>query len=186
MSVNLIDKMFMKIFYLLSVVLFLSYSTTFAALGPEPKNIHISDIRKTNVYIKEGLFLGGDQLMNQASVTGLRYSSHKKDERIVIDLSGTHKGELSAIARPPYYQVQVDPLLKRAVLTLYGNPISLQFNEKNFLSQLKKSSFFQSAEVFPLLEKDRWTVVFHLKKNSPVEVFELKNPTRIVIDFKKD
>ena len=51
----------------------------------------------------------------------------------------------------------------------------------------KKSQLIQQIDLLPRVEKDRWTFVMDVKK-SKVEVFQLSQPVRIVIDIvpKKD
>lgn len=186
MRVNLRDKMIFNFKWVVGFLVIIPLSVH-ASIGPQPEKIHISDIRKTNVYYKEGLIVGGDQLMDQVLVTGVRHYEHKEFERITVELSGTHQGTVAAIPRPPYYQVALDPIQKRMVLTLFGKPITLQFKKDLFLESVqKKSKTIQAASLFPVLEKDRWSASFELKKVSKVEVFELKNPTRIVIDIQKE
>jgi hypothetical protein len=39
--------------------------------------------------------------------------------------------------------------------------------------------------LLPRLEDQTWTLAFELKSKSPVEVFELTKPVRIILDIKK-
>src|SRR5262249_42795512 len=104
-------------------------------------------------------------------------------ERWVIDLEGNRSGEPVAIQRPPYFQVAVTPDEKRLVFTIWGKP-RLEFDSKKVVTALHRSPLVQDIELFPRIEDERWTFSVDLKAGRPVEVFELSNPVRIIVDIK--
>ena len=45
-------------------------------------------------------------------------------------------------------------------------------------------SFVLSEMLYPRLEEDVWTFAMELRGERPVEVFELKDPVRIIVDIR--
>jgi hypothetical protein len=152
-----------------------------AALKPE--KVHTSDARKTEAYIKDGLFVGGDRAIDDVVVRDIRRASNGQYERVVIDLQGTQGGDSAAIPRPPYYHVAVNPDEKRLVFTLWGHP-KLAFDSKKVVAGFKQSGIVSHVELLPRVDDDSWTFVIGLKSDKPVEVFELTNPVRVIVDIK--
>lgn len=152
-----------------------------AALRPD--KIHVADAKKTQAYVRDGLIVGGDAAIDDVTVRDIRRAANREFERIVIDLEGTLAGEPAAIQRPPYYHVAVTPDERRLVLTLWGRP-KLVFDSGRVVKAFKKSSVIGSVELLPRLDDESWTFVLGLKAGSPVEVFELSNPVRIIVDIK--
>ncbi len=152
-----------------------------AALRPD--KVHVADAKKTQAYVRDGLIVGGDAAIDDVTVRDIRRATNRDFERIVIDLEGTLAGEPAAIQRPPYYHVAVTPDEKRLVLTLWGRP-KLAFDSGLVVRTFKKSSVIGTVELLPRLDDESWTFVLGLKEGSPVEVFELSNPVRIIVDIK--
>jgi hypothetical protein len=148
-----------------------------------PGKVHTADSKKNLSYIRDGIFVGGDRAIDQVAVKGIRRSSQAGYERIVIDLEGTKGGEPAAIPRPPFYQVAVNPEEKRLVLTISGRP-RLEFDAKKVSGAFSGSPAVQKVVFLPKVEEDSWTSVFELKSETPVEVFELVEPVRIIVDLK--
>ncbi len=148
-----------------------------------PDRIHVADEKKTLAYIRDGLVIGGDQAVNEYVVKDIRRASNKGYERMVIDLEGNRNGEPLAISRAPYFQVSVTPDERRLVFTLYGRP-KLAFDSKKVQKAFAKSAVVKNVVLLPRLEDDAWTFALELKKGAPVEVFELANPVRLIIDLK--
>lgn len=153
----------------------------FADLRPE--KIHVAENRKTEAYIRDGLFVGGDRAIDQVTVTGIHRAAHAGYERVVIDLEGTQNGEPAAVSRPPYYQVAVTPDEKRLVFTMWGKP-RLAFNTDKVTASFRKSSAIESIQLLPRVEADQWTFVMELKNGQAAEVFELGNPVRVIVDIR--
>jgi hypothetical protein len=168
----------MKAFWLpLSLVFF-----SWIAHGDlKPDKVHVSDTKKDNYYIHDGLFVGGDRAIDEVAITDIRRANSAKFERVVIDLEGTQMGEPSAIPRPPFYQVAVSPDEKRLVVTVWGKP-RLEFDAKKAVASFAKSANFSSVSLLPKVEEDSWTFVMNLKSDRPVEVFELTHPVRVIVD----
>ena len=148
-----------------------------------PDKVHVADSKKNQSYIRDGLITGGDKAIDEVVVKDIRRAANPGYERIVIDLEGTHDGEAAAIPRPPFYQISVTPDEKRIVVTIWGKP-RLAFDSKRVVASFKKSSVIQDVQLMPRVEENTWSFVFGMKGDSPVEVFELTNPVRIIMDIK--
>lgn len=163
-------------------LLFLALSCPAWALAVlQPEKIHTADGKKTQAYVHDGLFVGGDRAIDDVTVTDIRHASNSKYERVVIDLAVSKSGEPAAIERPPFYQVAVSPEERRLVFTIWGKP-KLAFNPKKVAEAFKKSLLVSEIQLLPRVEDDSWTFVLALKTGKPVEVFELTNPARIIVD----
>ncbi len=154
-------------------------------MAPElkPENFHVAETKKTKFYVQDGMVVGGDQAIEEVTVKDIRRATNAGFERIVIDLVGNRNGESAAIPRPPYFQVAVTPDERRIVVTVYGKP-KLTFNASKILAAFKKSPNIKAVQLLPRLEDDSWTFVLEMKSGSPVEVFELVQPTRVILDVK--
>lgn len=158
-----------------------SFSQARAELVPD--HVHLADGKKTGTYIRDGLVTGGDQAVNEVVVKDIRRAVNPGFERIVVDLSGTKNGEPVAIERPPYFQVSVNPDENRIEVSVWGKP-RLNFNSKKVSDSFHKSTVVKGVSLLPPLDPDVWTFVAELKGAHPVEVFELSNPVRIIMDIK--
>jgi hypothetical protein len=139
---------------------------------------------KKDFYLSEGAFTGGDRLSSDFTVSNVRVATNPAGyDRIVIDLSGNHQGEKSELSRPPFYLIEVDPSDKRILVTLYGSP-KLDFSTLSSIQSAKKTKRVSNLEFTPIANKDRWTWAIHTRHTAKVEVFELTNPARIIIDLK--
>lgn len=148
-----------------------------------PDKVHVADSKKNQSYIRDGLITGGDKAIDEVVIRDIRRAANAGYERIVIDLEGTHNGEPAAIPRPPFYQVSVTPDERRIVFTIWGKP-RLNFDSRRVLNAFKRSAVIQNVELMPRIEENTWSFVFELKGDSPVEVFELSNPVRIIMDVR--
>ena len=148
-----------------------------------PDSVHTADVKKSQSYLRDGLIVGGDRAIDQVVVKDIRRALNAEYERIVIDLEGSLNGEPAAIQRAPYYQIAVNAEEKRVVLTVWGKP-KLAFDAARVVKAFKKSKMFSSIELFPKLEDESWTFSLSLATNHPVEVFELKEPVRIIVDVR--
>jgi len=170
-------------------VSFLGYGILGALFVPEaiaaldPQSVHVAESKKTEAYVRDGLFTGGDRAIDDVTVKDIRRAANPGFERIVIDLEGNQNGEPAAIPRPPYFHVAVTPDEKRLVFTLWGKP-KVAFDSKKVLAAFKKSPIIESVEFLPKVEDDSWTFVMSLKADRPVEVFELRDPVRIIVDVR--
>ncbi len=152
--------------------------------GLKADQIHVAQSRKTETYIRDGLVVGGDRAITDVAVTGIRRAANPGGfDRIVIDLQGSRDGEPAAVTRPPYYQVALNGLENRISVTVWGNP-RLNFDAKKVQEAFKKSALVEQVQLFPRLEDDTWTFSLKLKPKSPVEVFELSNPLRVILDIR--
>ena len=143
-----------------------------------------ADGKKAKLYLRDGLVTGGDKAIDEVVIKDIRRASNPAGyERIVIDLEGTRGGESVAIPRPPFYQVAVTPDERRLVFSIWGNP-RLAFDSKKVVAAFKKSAVIESLQLYPRLEDRVWNFAMEMKKDRPVEVFELSNPVRIIVDIK--
>ena len=139
---------------------------------------------KKEFYLSEGAFTGGDRSSSDFSVSNVRVASNPAGyDRVVIDLSGNRLGEKSALNRPPFYLVELDPNDRRIMVTLYGKP-KLDFSTMSSNQSAKKSKLISNFEFTPLANQDRWTWAIHTHRPAKAEVFELSQPARIIIDIK--
>lgn len=159
-----------------------SLQNVHAAIRPE--NVRIADTKKNQTYLKDGLIVGGDGLINDVTIKEIRWASNHGYERIVIDLEGNRNGEPVAIQRPPYYQVAVNPDEKRLIFSISGKN-KLNFDPKKVISAFKRSSLIQRVVLLPLLEGVPWTFVLELKEELAVEAFELAQPVRVILDIQQ-
>lgn len=163
-------------------ILVLALATnSFASIRQD--KVHVTDAKKTNLYIQDGMFVGGDRAIDGVVVKDIRRAANDGFDRFVIDLEGSAQGDAAAIQRPPYYQVSVTADEERMLVTLWGKP-KLNFDAKKVIAQFKKSSVVSHLELLPKLDPQSWTFVMGLKGNRSVEVFELSNPVRIIIDVR--
>jgi hypothetical protein len=73
--------------------------------------------------------------------------------------------------------------MKRLVFTVWGKP-KLALQSDKIVKGFRRSKVVEKVELMPILEKDRWTFVLTLRKGTPAEIFELKNPLRVILDIK--
>jgi hypothetical protein len=139
---------------------------------------------KKDFYMSDGAFTGGDRTSSDFTVSNVRVAANPAGyDRVVIDLIGNNQGEKSALARPPFYLVEVDSAGKRILITLYGLP-KLAFSTMSSIQSAKKAKIISDFEFTPLANKDRWTWAIHTRQVAKAEVFELTSPARIIIDLK--
>lgn len=150
-----------------------------------PDKVVPTDGRKTQHYLKDGIFVGGDHQVQEAVVRDIRRAPNAGFERVVIDLEGTRDGLPMGVPRPPYYQVAVTSDEQRVVLTVFGKP-KLSFDAQKVLAHFKKSAWIPNIELLPRLNDDSWTFVIGLKPRQSVEVFELSKPARIILDIRNE
>lgn len=162
--------------------------TWLAFAGParaelKPDRVFLAEGRKTQKYVKDGLVTGGDKAVEEFAATDLRRAMNQGYERIVLDLAGTRGGEPMPIARPPYFQAAVSPDEKRVVVTVFGKP-RLKLDTRRILASFKKSPVVESVQFFPVLDDASWTFALELKSGRSVEIFELTNPVRLIMDIR--
>lgn len=148
-----------------------------------PDRVHVADAKKNGAYTRDGMITGGDSAVNEVVVKDIRRAVNPGYERIVIDLEGSRNGEPLAISRPPYYQVSVTPDERRLVFTVWGKP-KLAFDSKKVVDAFRRSAVVKSVSLYPVMDADAWTFSAELRGENPVEVFELSNPVRIIVDVR--
>lgn len=159
-----------------STFLFLALTTgvVSAEAAIEPNQIRGALPKKTESYMKEGLFTGGEREIRAGLIKNIRRATNAGFERVVIDIDAE---------KAPYYQVAVEGSEHRILVTIFGGP-RLGLNAKKVMAEFKKSVLIQSVEFFPKVEDDAWNFTLNLKTATLVEVFELAAPTRIIFDLK--
>ena len=150
-----------------------------------PNQVKTADGRKTDAYLSDGVVVGGDRAIDDVVIRDIRRAPNSGFERVVIDLDGTRGGEPAAIKRPPYYQVAVTSDEQRIVFTIWGRP-KLAFDTSKVSGAFKKSANIKDVQLMPRLDDDSWTFVLGLKPHQSVEVFELSQPARIIVDVRND
>jgi hypothetical protein len=159
--------------------------TAFADIPWDDSDVRQALMTKKNVLLGAGSFTGGDGALEDFRVTGLRAGrSPEGYDRFVIDLIGNEKGSASPLNRAPRFHVENIPATKKVVITLFGRP-KLETSIASGQSSIRKTKFIQDMQAYPVLDDGTWTLA--LKTTEPVrtEVFELSQPSRIIIDLKK-
>jgi hypothetical protein len=164
---------------------FTTAGATSAQADIRPEKVYVAENRKTQTYIKDGLISGGDSAIQDVVIKDIRRAKNPLFERIVIDLEGNQNGEPAAIPRPPYYQIAVTPDEHRMLVTIWGHP-KLAFDAKKVSSLFKSSATVSAIEMLPKIEPDSWTFALQIKPGESVEVFELSDPVRIIVDTRGD
>ncbi len=166
----------------MAFTLLLLEAALFAEIRPE--KIHVADGKKNQIYLHNGLIIGGDKAVDSTIIQDIRRATNRDFERIVIDLEGSKNGEPLSIQRPSYFQVAIAPEERRLTITFWGKP-KLSFHPAKVLAAFHRSAVIQSIQLLPQLENDSWTFAFELKSENPVEVFELSHPVRVIIDIQR-
>ena len=132
---------------------------------------------KKNAYLSEGSFSGGDGANTDFHITQIRVAANPAGyDRVVIEVKPEN-------GRPPFYMVENDPSNKRVQVTLYGQP-KLDFSSQTAIQQARKTKHITKLEFVTLLGSDRFTMVIKTQAAVKTEVFELTQPSRIIIDLK--
>jgi len=171
----------------LSIVLIavMTQLTAHSAKGAINKDkVSVAESRKTEHYVSKGVYVGGDWAVDTITIKDIRYAKNAKFERVVIDLENTIDNKKTALDRPPYYHVGISPNYKRAVISILGKT-QLSFDPKKVIASFKKSDLISRVDLLPKIETDRWAFVLQCRKECKTEVFELSQPSRIILDFKK-
>ena len=148
-----------------------------------PNMIQNALLSKTNAYRDNGLFVGGDSGTEGVVVREIRHGRPKEYEALVIELWQNLSGELTPLNLPPYFHVALIPEEQKIQIAIWGHP-TLQYNAKETLRQLKKSTLIEDIDLLPKVENELWTFSLRLKKAVWAEVFELSNPARITLHLK--
>ena len=178
-----IDMMKNRLSCLIGIQIGILLSGASAFCKIQPDKVYVADSKKTGSYKKDGIITGGDRMINDVIVRDIRRAPNKGFERIVIDLAGTRDGEPVPVARPPYYQLALQPEQNRVIVSIWGNP-RLDFDSEKVRKALKKSQLITHVDLFPgKLEQNLWTFALNLKPNAQIEAFELSQPVRLIIDI---
>jgi len=152
----------------------------------QPEHIHNAKNQKNQLYFNDALFVGGDGNLRGILVRSITCAPQEDHERIAILVELNRNGEPTSISRPPYYQVSIEtkssPVL---TISIWGNP-QLNFDAKKVQASFQTIRSVQKLYLLPKLEEDNWTFSMTLSKKSALEVYELSNPARIVLDIRND
>ena len=156
----------MRSFFFITFLTLIFFNQVF---GYESSDISEIKSSKRSIYRDAGIFHNGISEIT-SEVTNLRHSGKKVDsfERIVFDFKGDGVPQVYAHIDSKNNKLQVDFLRTKLSKSLKPNFKSHRVKEINF---------------FPLANNVLSTEVL-LKKNTYVEIFTLKKPSRLVIDFK--
>lgn len=139
---------------------------------------------KKNLYLKDGVFIGG-KANEGTSLLGVRraFSDKSKLERVIIDM-GDHQAK-PAKRELGYFQVSMDSKNNRVVLDMAQLKFS-KVNEQALKNLFRKSPYVSSASLTLDPEDKAATMVLQLKRPMRLEVFQLvdpKKPGRVVMDL---
>lgn len=125
--------------------------------------------RKKSIYLDQGIFHSGDA-KTQARLKAVRHSFSKRNgyERLVMDFDGK--------LTPKIYGY-ISKNQKKIYMDLFNTNINPQ------IGSFGKSKFVNALNFFKFSD-DSTSVEINLKKVASVDIFNLTNPGRIVIDIK--
>lgn len=180
-----------KIFFVAVGLVFTS--SVFAEIKSlDPQLKYVCDSQKNYTsYRTQGVIDCGDSSVKDVVIHDLRFGKMvKKDgispyERVVFDIEGGVSENNTSRERQPYTFTSVSPDKQRIEITFMGNP-QLGMDPKKISGRFAKSVFIKKVELLPVLEKDRWTLVLHLrptKKKIGVEVVPFYQPLRMSFDL---
>lgn len=158
----------------------LAYASIDATLFEQ---FHLAEPKKTDFYVREGVFNGGDRATAPFSVESLRFAAGQEHERLVFDVKPIMGLGIHELQQAPYFEVAVDSRKKQILVTLFGTS-DIELNAEKLAKAFRKSRFIRSVEALPKVEDDRRSFFVQLNAARPIEVFELTKPARIVIDIK--
>ena len=154
-------------FFQVLISLFVLLLTIETRASLSVKNILFS---KKNVYLEHGIYQAGD--LNQSSkLSRIRHSSNSSRgyERIVLDFDGKILPETYVFVSSKNGKINIDLSNTKILRTV---------------KPMIKSNFIKEVNFFPLANNILSMELF-LDKKVYTEVFQLKSPTRLVIDLKK-
>ncbi len=157
--------------------LLLTFSISLPALAQFDEGAFRQALKvKKNLYIAEGSVSGGDRTQSDFKVTSVRVAANPAGyDRVVIDLANAK--------RPPFFMIQNDPSTHRVLVTLYGKA-KLDFSSQAAIQAAKKTKTIRKIDFIPLVESDRWMFSIESQPGVKSEIFELTDPSRIIIDLK--
>lgn len=163
-------------------ILILSFFPSFSiAQETEEVPFHKALKVKKNLYRSASAVMGGNSKINRFFVKSFRVGSHAQEyDRIVIETTPAMEGSFS---QSPSFHVEHTEK-NSAFVTLYGQA-KLEFNARAIPGLVKKSRLIQQVSFLPIIDADRWMLSVELAPGTKMEVFELQDPARIIIDFKK-
>jgi hypothetical protein len=156
----------MRLFYVI-------FCSTFLLVSKEAlASLAVREIfpTKKNVYVEHAIYQSGN-LKQISKLSSLRHSSNKKRgyERIVLDFSGKVLPETYVFVSSKDGKINID---------LSNTKI------KKTVKPTIKSNLIREMNFFPLANNILSMEIF-VDKKVYTEVFQLKSPTRLVIDLKK-
>jgi len=133
---------------------------------------------KKNRYFNSAVIKGGEFTQGLVRLGAIRRGLNSKGfERVVLDFdSGSTKAR-----RASYFQVSIKP--KIIVISLKGVD-SMTLEADQLKEEFRKSRFVDSIEIFPAFKALEVDIQLRLRRALPVEVFELADPGRLVLDLK--
>ncbi len=155
---------------------------------PLPVPFNADDFRpalklKKKIYISQGSFTAGSSETKRAILTEIKVAKNPEGYvRWVLTSVDNVAGETGPLSIPPYTVVENRYDERKTIVTLFGN-LTLKSKIEDAVTQAKKTGLFEDIDLLPVLEKDRWTFTIRHKKQLKLEVFQLSNPARVVLDF---
>jgi hypothetical protein len=169
---------------LLAIALVFALASHRASAELTPHKVFLSENRKNQLYLADGLVLGGEPSKQPIVLKDIRHARNVGYERMVFEFETQENGAPLSLSRPPYFQVAIHAEENRLLVTFWGNP-QLQFHSARVAQLFRQSGIIRNLQLLPKVEDDRWTVALELQPHSAVEVFELKDPARVILDLQK-
>jgi len=135
--------------------------------------------------VKSQNFQGGTDAQN-LDLAMIRLGENNETERLVLDSykrsNATHTPSIKA-KKSGRYQMSYSPSQHRITATLHGYNALSALN-KNEVKRFPASRYIQEIILLSHPDPERYTFAIVLKRDAAVNIFELQDPARIVIDIK--
>jgi hypothetical protein len=164
--------------FLTLVVLSILPISAHAAL--DSSQVHPAETKKTNTYLRTGVIIGGTAEVKDVIIEDIRRAKNAGYERVVIDLQNPVDPTL---AKGPYYQIALEPAMKRVVVSIFGRA-KPAFNAQKVKTTFARSSVVSRLDLLPQVDPEIWVMSMQLQEAPSVEAFELSSPQRLILDFK--
>ncbi len=156
---------------ILSLVVLLILTSISHSQNVLKENSWVISGSKKNVYFEQGIFRANGESSSPTILQNIRthYNKNSKQERIVIDLTGTSMVSIYG---------SILPGKKKLTLDL------MQVSKGETLPSVTKGKYLQSIDIY-IIEPKLLTLELNFDAVYSFEIFYLLNPLRVVIDVKR-